>query len=164
MLRVDGNLVASRTASPTYPPQSMKSDPRPKLSRASRRTAHPRPKRPYPTRQPTHAPVQAQKLAPEPIVPLPEDQSAPNLPYFITRTRSNELPVYTDLKRGGNLKLTLVRRVSGQVEALRDGLRESLGLLGKDREKVVVNGLTGQVVIKGMVRGEVVRFLRERRF
>ena len=164
----DRNLIASRTASPTYPPSSMKSLPRPKESRASRRTAHPRPKRPYPTRQPTHTPVVPQKLIPEPVVPLSAEQCAPNLPYFVTRTRSNELPVYTDFKRGGNLKLTLVRKVSGDAERLRDQLRHELkGKLGKpgsEKERCVVNSITGQVVIKGHVKTEVTKFLRERMF
>jgi hypothetical protein len=44
---------------------------------------------------------------------------------------------------------------------LRDELRDKVGL---DEKRVVVNGLTGQVVIKGFVKGEVLRFLRERRF
>jgi large subunit ribosomal protein L49 len=105
---------------------------------------------------------------PEPVTPLPEAESAPNLPYFVTRTQNNELPVYSDYKRGGNLKLTLVRKVSGDPSALRDALRRELrDMMGGEsvaRERVVVNERTRQVVIKGLVRDQVVRFLRERRF
>ncbi|KAK3718708.1 54S ribosomal protein img2, mitochondrial [Vermiconidia calcicola] len=160
--REDRNLTASRTAPATYPPPSMKSLPRPKISRASRRTAHPPKQRPYPTRQYPHPTTTHRTLNPEPVTPLPESESAPNLPYFITRTKSNELPIYTDFKRGGNLKLTLVRKVDGDKECLRDELRAVLGLGRK--EDCVVNAVTGQVVIKGHWKGMVERFLRVRRF
>jgi large subunit ribosomal protein L49 len=73
--------------------------------------------------------------------------------------------VYSDFKRGGNLKLTLVRRVSGEVGVLRDALREVLrASVGLEKERVVVNERTRQVVIKGEVKSVVLRFLRERRF
>lgn len=73
--------------------------------------------------------------------------------------------MYTDYKRGGNLHLTIVRRVQGEAEVLRDQLRNELRQKrGLDEKRVVVNGLTGQVVIKGFVKEDVVRFLRERRF
>ena len=73
--------------------------------------------------------------------------------------------MYSDSKRGGNLKLTLVRKVSGEVGVLRDALREVLrASVGLDKERVVVNERTRQVVIKGEVKSVVLRFLRERRF
>lgn len=146
----------------------MRSDPRPKKDHAigSRRRGlrHPPIQRPYPTR---HFPNTSygQNLLPHPIAPLPEAESAPNLPYFVSRTENNELPVYSDFKRGGNLKLTLVRKVSGEVEALRDALRAELAArVGLERDRVVVNERTRQVVIKGQVRNQVMQFLRERRF
>jgi large subunit ribosomal protein L49 len=160
-VREDRNLIASRSASGTYPPHSSSSLPRPKISRASRRTAHPPKQRQYPTRHFPYVQLSPNKLIPEPIQHLPEDQSAPNLEYFVTRTKSNELPVYTDTKRGGNLKLTTVRKIDGNPEVLRDALRERPGLEGK---RVVVNEVTKHVVIKGHVKPEVIDFLRERRF
>lgn len=61
--------------------------------------------------------------------------------------------------------MTLVRKVDGKVEALRDELRTTLGTsVGLDQDRVVVNGVTRQVVIKGHYKMEVERFLRERRF
>ncbi|KAK3054822.1 54S ribosomal protein img2, mitochondrial [Extremus antarcticus] len=161
----DTNLRASRTASATYPSRNLPSLPRPKISKASRRSAHPPKERSYPTRQHPYAVPTPLRLRAEPFTPLPEEQSAPNLAYFVSRTRSNELPVYHDVKRGGNLKLTLVRKVDGKVEALRDELRTTLGTsVGLDQDRVVVNGVTRQVVIKGHYKMEVERFLRERRF
>lgn len=59
------------------------------------------------------------------------------------------------------MKLTRVKKIDGNVEALRDELRAGLGLDGKE---VVVNPLTRQVMVKGHRRTEVEKFLRERMF
>ena len=139
----------------------MKSLPRPKVSRSSRRTAHPTKERPYPTRRRTHTPVDPINLLPEPVEPLPDTQCAPNLQYFVTRTSSNELPVYTLRKRGGDLKLTRIKKIDGDPEVLRDELRQALGLEGKD---CVVNNLTRHVVVKGHHKPQIDRYLRERKF
>ncbi|EMD00075.1 hypothetical protein BAUCODRAFT_21735 [Baudoinia panamericana UAMH 10762] len=157
----DPNLIASRNASASYPPNTLKSLPRPKEPRASRRANHPRAERTYPTRHPTHHPVTEHKLIPEPVEPLPADQCAPNLPYFVTRTPSMELPVYQLRKRGGNMKLTRVKKVDGKVESLRDELRAALGLGEKE---AVVNPVTRHVMLKGHLKTEVDKFLRERMF
>ncbi|KAG9748614.1 hypothetical protein KCU73_g7044, partial [Aureobasidium melanogenum] len=109
---VDPNLVASRTASPSYPPTSLKSIPRPLVSHASHRTSQPTKVRNYPDRQP-------QKDLPVSEAPaLPESEIAPNLPYFVTRTPSNELPIYTLRKRGGNMRLTRVKKIDGNIDVL----------------------------------------------
>lgn len=139
----------------------MKSLPRPKESRASHRAALPPKQRPYPTRQPSHTPATTARIIPDPIEPLPEALSAPNLPYFVTRTGGRELPVYTDRKRGGNLHQTIVRKVDGRREVLRDELRGALGLEDKH---CIVNGLNGHIIVRGHVKKEIVMFLRERRF
>lgn len=155
----DPNLIASQTASPTYPPPSMKSLPRPINSRASHRTNHPRPPRTYPTRHPTNTPPPS---PPSPLTLLPTQESAPNLPYFVTRSSKNSLPIYTLRKRGGNLKMTRVKRVDGRAEVLGEELRGVLGLSAKG--EVVVSPVNGHVMLKGHHKEAVERFLRERRF
>ena len=45
----------------------------------------------------------------------------------VERTRSQQLPVYTDFRNGHTRVLTLVRRVSGDTDALRDELSRVLG-------------------------------------
>ncbi|KAI7238734.1 hypothetical protein KC330_g2350 [Hortaea werneckii] len=158
----DPNLLASLKASPTYPPPSMNSLPRPKESRASHRANHPRTTRTYPTRHPTHTTIPSPRLTPEPITStLEPTHCAPNLSYFVTRTANNELPIYTLRKRGGNLLFTRVKKVDGRREDLCEALRAQLGL---KRDEVGVNPVTGHVVVRGHWRGEVERFLRERLF
>jgi large subunit ribosomal protein L49 len=155
-------LVASQTAHVSYPPPEFVSDPRPKISKGSRRSSKPFVDRSY-LKTAAEAPGYGTRppLNPAPVEFLPEAQSAPNLPYFVTRTRSHELPVYEDEKRGGNLELTYVKKVDGNLPLLRDALRERLNL---DSKHAIVNDRTRHVVLKGHYKQEVLQFLRERRF
>lgn len=150
----DRNLVASQTAPAIYPPPSLKSLPRPKESRASHRTSQPPKSRNYPDRMPAphlRAPVEL----------LPESQSAPNLPYFVTRTPSRQLPIYLDQKRGGNLLQTKLRKIDGDKEALRTALEKELKLRAKD---CTINTVTGHIVMKGWFKPQIEAFLKARRF
>ena len=158
---LDPNLIASRKASPSYPPPSMKSLPRPKNPRASHRSRHAKKERDYPTRHLSHDQPAPKKLIPEPVTPLPTHLCAPNLPYFVTRTPSNELPIYTLRKRGGNLKLTRVKKIDGRVETLRDELKTALKL---GEAEASVNPITKHVMLKGHHSRAVEQFLRERMF
>ncbi|KAK4497086.1 hypothetical protein PRZ48_011536 [Zasmidium cellare] len=159
--REDPNLTASRTAPEAYPPPWMKSKPRPKESKASRRSSHPRKERHYPTRHLSHHQPETPRLIPEPVEPLPAEQCAPNLPYFVTRSANKSLPIYTTRKNGGNLKLTRVRKIDGDRVALRDELRKLLKVQDKD---AVINSVTGHILIKGHHKPQIERFLRQRMF
>ncbi|KAK8221915.1 54S ribosomal protein img2, mitochondrial [Zalaria obscura] len=159
---VDRNLIASQTASPSYPPPNIKQLPRPKESRASHRTSQPTKIRDYPDRRPSpQHPSTTIPTSTSPSAPLPESECAPNLPYFVTRTPSNQLPIYLLRKRGGNLKQTRVKKIDGNIESLRDDLQQELGLLSKD---CVVNSLTRHVVLKGHFKPQIQKFLTERKF
>ncbi|KAJ4344982.1 54S ribosomal protein img2, mitochondrial, partial [Ascochyta clinopodiicola] len=72
---------------------------------------------------------------------------------------SNNLPIYTDYKRGGNLLLTTVRKVTGDLQALRDELRV---WLGKKDQEVTINDLTKHVVVKGHHTERIAEFLKGR--
>lgn len=157
----DPNLIASRTAPESYPPPSMPSNPRPKISKASRRANHPTKQRNYPTRIPSHHQPALPQLIPESITLLSEDQCAPNLPYFVTRSRADELPIYTLRKRGGNLKMTRVKKIDGKREVLKDELRQ---LLRVPEKEVAINSVTGHIMIKGHWKPQIEKFLRERNF
>lgn len=93
--------------------------------------------------------------------PLTDAQRSPNLPYYVTRTPSNELPVYHFAKGGGNKPLTKVRRIDGDLEALRDALQQHLQLKWDD---CAINSLTKHVVVKGHVKNEIRAFLQARNF
>ena len=59
------------------------------------------------------------------------------------------------------MPLTRVKKIDGNVEALRDELTMALGL---DAKGVVVNSLTKHVMLKGHRKPAVEKFLRERMF
>ncbi|KAH7401370.1 mitochondrial large subunit ribosomal protein-domain-containing protein [Pyrenochaeta sp. MPI-SDFR-AT-0127] len=85
--------------------------------------------------------------------------SLPPPKYHISRSASKNLPIYTDYKRGGNLHLTTVRKITGDLSALRDELRV---LLNKKNEDVKINSLTGHVIVKGHHTSEIAEFLKAR--
>ncbi|KAF2641255.1 hypothetical protein P280DRAFT_548993 [Massarina eburnea CBS 473.64] len=81
--------------------------------------------------------------------------------YHVGRSSSKNLPIYTDYKRGGNLHLTTVRKITGDLGALRDELRL---FLNKKNEDVKINSLTSHVIVKGHHVQEVSEFLTLRGF
>ncbi|KAM0747217.1 hypothetical protein T439DRAFT_383366 [Meredithblackwellia eburnea MCA 4105] len=59
--------------------------------------------------------------------PTPEQE--PGLPpYYINRTSSNFLPVYLDLKSGGSRQETLIRKIDGDLDALKRDLEKAFPL------------------------------------
>jgi len=83
------------------------------------------------------------------------------LPYHVQRTASQGLPVYQLAKRGGNLHQTRIRKIKGDISALRDQLR---ALLKIKNDHAAINQVTGHIILKGWYKNEVKRFLEERYF
>ncbi|KAF1362311.1 hypothetical protein EJ07DRAFT_9697, partial [Lizonia empirigonia] len=79
--------------------------------------------------------------------------------YHVARSAFKNLPIYSDYKRGGNLHLTTVRKITGDLHALRDELR---AWLAKKDGDVSVNALTGHVVVKGRHTAQIAEFLKAR--
>ncbi|KAJ1887070.1 mitochondrial 54S ribosomal protein img2 [Coemansia sp. S100] len=71
-------------------------------------------------------------------------------PYFIHRTRFQSLPVYTDVKNGKTRKLTIVRRIEGDLEALRSDMSKALS-----DSSIQIKKASQQLVIKGERSDEV---------
>ncbi|KAF2869032.1 mitochondrial large subunit ribosomal protein-domain-containing protein [Massariosphaeria phaeospora] len=97
--------------------------------------------------------AEAESRIPTPQIELPPPK------YHIARTASKNLPIYTDYKRGGNLHLTTVRKITGDMAALRDELRV---FLNKKDEDVKVNTLTAHVIVKGHHHVDIAEFLKSR--
>ncbi|KAF0560682.1 ribosomal protein L49/IMG2 [Gigaspora margarita] len=71
-------------------------------------------------------------------------------PYYIHRTSNKSLPVYIDIKNGRTRILTILRRIEGDIQALRDDIKKDL--FPKDHSihsKVTINHTNNNVVIKG---------------
>lgn len=119
--------------------------PEPKPTLPSKRTQPSRPRSPRTTTYQPAAP--------------PSPAELPPAKYQVSRSFSKNLPVYSDTKRGGNLKQTVVRRTAGDVRQLKDELRIHLS---KKEEDVTINQLTQHVIIKGHHVEEVKAFLAAR--
>lgn len=57
------------------------------------------------------------------------------------------------------MKLTKLRRIEGDVKALRNDLREALGM---EEKEVAINQLTRHIIVKGHKKPEIEKFLKER--
>ncbi|KAJ2747690.1 mitochondrial 54S ribosomal protein img2 [Coemansia sp. BCRC 34301] len=64
--------------------------------------------------------------------------------YFVHRTRFQSLPVYTDIKNGKTRKQTTVRRIEGDLEALRADMSKALS-----DSSIQIKRASQQLVIKG---------------
>ncbi|KAJ2608362.1 mitochondrial 54S ribosomal protein img2 [Coemansia sp. RSA 1804] len=80
-------------------------------------------------------------------------------PYFVNRTRFQSLPVYLDIKNGKTRKLTLVRRIEGDIHAIHKELSSHL----KDAT-VQIKSISNQLVIKGDRSKEVREWLTKKGF
>ncbi|KAI1469169.1 mitochondrial large subunit ribosomal protein-domain-containing protein [Daldinia caldariorum] len=85
-----------------------------------------------------------------------EPNKKAQLPYFVARNSLNNLGVYHKEKRGGNLRLTLVKGGEGNLMALKQDIKDALQL--NDNE-ISVNNVTRQIVIRGHKKLQVFNFL-----
>ena len=98
-------------------------------------------------------------------------QPASALPYIISRTPSSNLPVYHLAKSGGNKHLTVVRKLSGDLNALQTDIRSALGLeqfvvdqQGRKKVNVAINWTTRQIVVRGWRGPEIKKWAELRGF
>jgi large subunit ribosomal protein L49 len=83
------------------------------------------------------------------------------LSYHVSRSHTNNLPIYRDFKGHGSLKLTLIRKISGDANALKKDLIEYLRI---DPKHAAVVQPANHIKIKGQYTGSVQKFLLEKGF
>ncbi|XP_045710918.1 39S ribosomal protein L49, mitochondrial [Phyllostomus hastatus] len=93
----------------------------------------------------------------------PPRDPAPNLPYFVRRSRMHNIPVYKDITHG-NRQMTVIRKVEGDIWALQKDVEDFLSpLLGKT-PITQVNEVTGTLRIKGYFDQQLKAWLLEKGF
>ena len=102
-------------------------------------------------------PERMQEIAKSPSGWVPRADPSPQLPFDITRTRTNNIPVYIDIKGGGSKIVTTIRKVRGDLKELEKCVRSRLG----DDFHYQINELTSQLHIKGNHKDPIVRLLKE---
>jgi large subunit ribosomal protein L49 len=85
--------------------------------------------------------------------------------YTITRTPSQQLPIYRHSKAGGNKHLTKLRKIDGDLNKLKSDIRAALGVedyvidrMGRKKENVAINWTTRQIVVRGWRKPELVKW------
>ena len=99
----------------------------------------------------------------------PQDEQ--HFPYSIQRTTSKNLPIYQHSKRGGNLHLTTLRKIDGNLQVLKEEIQQALKIepfvvdrKGRKKELISINQTTRHIVLKGWRKLELERFATERGF
>lgn len=146
----DTTTTASPQPSPTSapPPTSTEQHPSPATQESSPPTSS---SPSSPAAPPAHTSTPSRTIKPtSPRNPAEQGQQQHKLSYHVSRTPSAQLPVYKLAKRGGNLHQTRIRKISGNIAALRDELRSWLvgqGVRAEEKD-VVVNQVNGHVVVR----------------
>ncbi|KAL4992108.1 mitochondrial large subunit ribosomal protein-domain-containing protein [Aspergillus falconensis] len=101
--------------------------------------------------------------------PAAANLSLTNLPYFVRRTPSNQLPVYLVTKAGGTKQQTKIQKTEGDLDAFRRDLAVYLGLESPERNAakspdITINRLNGHIIVKGWRKPEIQKFMLERNF
>jgi len=105
----------------------------------------------------TVKPERLVEIAASPSGFVPPAAEKPDLPFFINRTKTNNIPVYLNRKGMGDIHVTRIRKVQGDLKELERCVRHRLG----DDHHYQVNEITSQLKIKGDHRDTLVRWFKE---
>lgn len=112
---------------------------------------------------PTRVPNPPHHSAPTPSGWIPPATTPPALPYMIRRSRMHNIPVYSDLTHG-NRKMTLVRKVEGDIWALEKDVKQYLKELTGKELPTQVNEVTMTLKVKGHFDIELKEWLAKKGF
>ncbi len=103
------------------------------------------------TPEPLKHKLQALPEGHNPLIPLGNTE---HLPFFIQRSKSGNLPIYRDYKHGRMKKMTLVRKISGDVEELMIELKKICSNTDIEAKVgcIVIKGLHKQVLTDYLIR------------
>lgn len=94
---------------------------------------------------------------------IPPAKSPPPLPYMIRRSRMHNIPVYSELTHGKR-RLTLLRKVEGDIWALEKDVREYLKQVTGKELPTQVNEVTMTLKVKGQHEQELKDWLASKGF
>ncbi|KAM6924342.1 large ribosomal subunit protein mL49 [Xenentodon cancila] len=112
---------------------------------------------------PSRVPDPPQHAGPCPSGWIPPADAPPPLPYMIRRSRMHNIPVYTDLTHG-NRKMTLVRKVEGDIWALEKDVKQHLKKVTGKELPTQVNEVTMTLKVKGHFDQELKDWLASKGF
>ncbi|XP_030648480.1 large ribosomal subunit protein mL49 isoform X2 [Chanos chanos] len=112
---------------------------------------------------PSRIPPPPKYDGPSPSGWIPPSEVTPALPYMIRRSRMHNVPVYTDIKHGSR-KMTVLRKVEGDIWALEKDVKEYLKELTGRELATQVNEVSMTIRIKGVFDKELKDWLLKKGF
>ncbi|XP_077402696.1 large ribosomal subunit protein mL49 [Vanacampus margaritifer] len=112
---------------------------------------------------PSRVPSPPKHSGPTPSGWMPPAESPPSLPYMIRRSRMHNIPVYTDVTHG-NRRMTLVRKVEGDIWALDNDVKQYLKDMTGKQMPTQVNEVTMTLRVKGNFEKELKEWLTSKGF
>ncbi|KAM3824720.1 large ribosomal subunit protein mL49 [Vipera latastei] len=88
----------------------------------------------------------------------------PDLPYFVRRSRMHNVPVYKDTSHHGTRKITVIRKIEGDIWALENDVKSFLTELSGQTPATQVNENTCSIRVKGYFEEELKTWLMDRGF
>lgn len=103
-------------------------------------------------------PERLAEIAKSPSGWVPSAETPPDLPFYVRRSRTNNLPVYCNFKGpNGSRVITKVRKVRGDLKELEKLVRARIG----DDKHYQINELTQMLKVKGNFKPEIIQMLKE---
>jgi large subunit ribosomal protein L49 len=90
----------------------------------------------------------------------PPAQLTKDIDFFVFRSKTNNLPVYTEFRCGRQRKFTIIRKVEGDLQVLAHEIRQIL----PKNTIVRVKETSSSVVIEGLYWKQVMKWLTDQGF
>ncbi|CAI5797983.1 ribosomal L49, mitochondrial [Podarcis lilfordi] len=94
----------------------------------------------------------------------PPQDPPPDLPYFVRRSRMHNIPVYTDTTFRGCRKMTVIRKIEGDIWALENEVKEFITQLSGRTAVTQVNEVSCMIRVKGFFEQELKKWLLDKGF
>ncbi|XP_044749157.1 probable 39S ribosomal protein L49, mitochondrial [Coccinella septempunctata] len=94
----------------------------------------------------------------------PPSGNAKDHPYFIPRTKNHMIPVYLHIQQRGMRRLTVVRKIQGDIWLLGKELETFLQPMSKKPIRMQINEFTGGIRINGDYVNAIKYWLQEKGF
>ncbi|XP_015680825.1 39S ribosomal protein L49, mitochondrial [Protobothrops mucrosquamatus] len=94
----------------------------------------------------------------------PPQDLPPDLSYFVRRSRMHNVPVYKDTSYRGSRKMTIIRKIEGDIWALENDVKGFLTELSGQTPATQVNENTCSIRVKGYFEQELKTWLMDKGF
>ncbi|KAI0229310.1 39S ribosomal protein L49, mitochondrial [Lamellibrachia satsuma] len=109
-------------------------------------------------------PPPAHASYPTPSGWVPPKESSQSLPYYVRRTRFHQLPIYLEILNGGNRKMTMVKKVNGDIWAFEAELRKYLEEKTGGRIYTQVDEVCCKLRVRGIHVEDTAKFVLDKGF